>query len=290
MAVTTVALFFTGLMSVVLASADVNSNANRITILERRLAGLSKYCSLHANGQCGPCICRDDFKLEKKYYCDCQNITPRRDCREHYEKGLRTSGVYVITMNGYRNTQAFCDHSHNGGGWTVIQRRFDGSENFYRNWQQYKDGFGKLQREFWFGNQNIHALTAQAILPQGSQAMVYYRLASSGRIGDRYDQFQVDNERLKYRLHATAKGVASSTNSLSGLHNNMQFSTYDRDSDNNSSKHCARLNHGGWWYNNCNAAYNMNGDYDRYQEKSGQKTFNWSGHQLVASEIQVRRK
>ena len=44
--------------------------------------------------------------------------------------------------------QVYCDQKTDGRGWTVIQRRVDGSVNFFRDWVNYKNGFGQLQNEF----------------------------------------------------------------------------------------------------------------------------------------------
>lgn len=44
--------------------------------------------------------------------------------------------------------------------WIILMHRFDGSVNFYRNWTEYRNGFGDVGRgEFWLGNDRIHCLT-----------------------------------------------------------------------------------------------------------------------------------
>ncbi|CAH1251220.1 FCN1 [Branchiostoma lanceolatum] len=80
------------------------------------------------------------------------------DCAEHFASGQTVSGVYGIALS---SMAAYCDMDTAGGGWTVIQRRQDGSVPFNRNWEEYKQGFGNKNGEYWLGNENIHVLTNQ---------------------------------------------------------------------------------------------------------------------------------
>ena len=62
-------------------------------------------------------------------------------------------------------TKVYCDTLTDGGGWLVVQRRIDGSENFDRDWTEYEEGFGTLpvddndtSGEFWLGLYSLHYL------------------------------------------------------------------------------------------------------------------------------------
>jgi hypothetical protein len=47
--------------------------------------------------------------------------------------------MYLLKSEGSDQLiQAWCEHGLDNGGWTVLQRRKDGSVNFFRNWENYK--------------------------------------------------------------------------------------------------------------------------------------------------------
>ena len=81
------------------------------------------------------------------------------NCAELYKSGEKISGVYTIDPDGAGAFDVFCDQKTAGGGWTVFQKRLDGSVDFYRGWADYKRGFGNLNGEFWLGLDKIHRLT-----------------------------------------------------------------------------------------------------------------------------------
>ena len=58
---------------------------------------------------------------------------------------------------------AHCDMETDGGKWMVIQRRINGSVDFYRKWTDYVNGFGDLEGEFWYGLEKIHCFTTRDV-------------------------------------------------------------------------------------------------------------------------------
>uniref|UniRef100_A0A6P4FKG1 Fibrinogen-like protein 1 n=1 Tax=Drosophila rhopaloa TaxID=1041015 RepID=A0A6P4FKG1_DRORH len=50
--------------------------------------------------------------------------------------------IYQIKVRGLEPFKVPCSKAL--PGWTVIQRRIDGSENFNRTWVEYKNGFGDI--------------------------------------------------------------------------------------------------------------------------------------------------
>jgi len=82
-----------------------------------------------------------------------------KSCADLYNAGKTSSGVYTIDPDDSGAFDVFCDQTTAGGGWTVFQKKIDGSVDFYRDWADYKKGFGNLNGEFWLGLDKIHRLT-----------------------------------------------------------------------------------------------------------------------------------
>ncbi|KAI8489059.1 Angiopoietin 4 [Branchiostoma belcheri] len=179
---------------------------------------------------------------------------PVSDCADLYAAGETASGVYNIRLNS-TNVETYCDMDTAGGGWTVIQRRQDGSVPFNRNWEEYKHGFGNKNGEYWLGNENIHLLTSQKN---------YTLRVDLGDWGGEtryatYSSFRVSGESDQYRL--TVSGYNGTAGDSMFYSNGQRFSTVDRDNDGWSIVHCSqRFGQGGWWFGSCSHS-NLNGRY-----------------------------
>ena len=177
-----------------------------------------------------------------------------------------------MNPDGKGSFNVYCDMRTDGGGWTVFQRRQDGSVDFYRGWNDYKSGFGQLTAEFWLGNDKIHRLTST----RPSTLRVELEDWNGVRAYAKYGKFKIGDEQAKYRLEVRSySGTAG--DSLAYHHNNMAFSTKDRD----SSSSCALAWTGAWWYNRCHIS-NLNGKYlgNVKGNAKGVDWFSFKGHHL----------
>ncbi|KAK1785532.1 hypothetical protein P4O66_018893, partial [Electrophorus voltai] len=156
---------------------------------------------------------------------------PWRDCQHVLDSGESTSGIYLLRpRNSNRLLQAWCEHGHAEGGWTVIQRRQDGSVNFFRTWDQYKQGFGNLDGEYWLGLEHLYWLTSQA----SYKLRVVLEDWQGRQVFAEYDSFRLEPESDWYRLRlGNYEGTAG--DSLS-WHSDKAFTTLDRDKDTYSGR------------------------------------------------------
>ena len=104
--------------------------------------------------------------------------------------------MYTIDHDGEGAFNVFCDQKTAGGGWTVFQKRLDGSVDFYRNWDDYKNGFGSLNSEFWLGLDKIYRLTEK----KRNRLRVDLEETTGNTAYAEYDMFAVTNEATKYKL------------------------------------------------------------------------------------------
>ena len=183
------------------------------------------------------------------------------DCREAYQKGCREDGVYTIDPGCGRPFSVFCDMKN--GGWTVFQRRMDGSQDFFKGWADYVAGFGSLKREFWLGLDHIHCLTSTV-------ARTELRVELADFEGNykyaHYSFFSVGNSGTNYRLNIA--GYTGTAGDSLGYQNRNMFSTKDKDNDRYSAN-CAAEWQGGWWYGHgCHLSL-LNGGYLSGQSSSG---------------------
>lgn len=158
---------------------------------------------------------------------------------------------------------AHCDMDTEGGKWLVIQRRINGSVDFYRNWTDYVYGFGDLDGEFWYGLENIHCLTTRDAV----ELRIEIGNGTTPSIVWTYQLFQVGGAETNYRLTiGQGQGVGNGVDSMD-YHNNRPFSTRDRDND-AFNRNCATIYGGAWWYGGCFRS-NLNGKYELHTPEDG---------------------
>ncbi|KAH8376627.1 hypothetical protein KR093_000507 [Drosophila rubida] len=133
-------------------------------------------------------------------------------------------------------------------GWTAIAHRFDGHVNFFRSWEDFKNGFGDSNDEFFIGLQNLHELTSS----KRYELYIYLEDFEGASRYEIYDNFQVGSEDEKFVLKSIGGHTGDADDSLF-FNVGSKFSTFDSDND-SSRGNCAQLQMGSWWYSDCSYA------------------------------------
>lgn len=126
-----------------------------------------------------------------------------------------------------------------GPGWIIIQQRIRGGVDFYRNLEEYRNGFGDFwDGDFFLGLEKIHQLTND----EPYELYIHMHRYDGEILIARYDKFAISGAYDNYRL-ALGAFSGNTTDHLS-YHKNKKFSTYNYD-------FCTKKHQGGWWYDNC---------------------------------------
>ncbi|KAH8342119.1 hypothetical protein KR059_012577 [Drosophila kikkawai] len=187
-----------------------------------------------------------------------------------------TITFFQFKIRGINTFQARCAPS----GWMVIQNRYDGSENFNRTWNEYKEGFGDISYEFFFGLEKLHLMTDA----QTYELYIFLKDSNGNTSYAHYSDFKIGSEEESYRLKSLGKYSGTAGPALDHLLQS-KFSTFDRETT-PYIKGCAHSNGGGWWYKNCGTCA-LNGYYFRKPKSEGKLKFDihWAGFRRFDSNI-----
>ncbi|XP_046579674.1 microfibril-associated glycoprotein 4-like isoform X2 [Haliotis rubra] len=214
----------------------------------------------------------DGLYANNATYTDCTDIMTRFPSLK--------SGIYILKPDGQDQFQAYCVSSI--GTWTLIQRRQDGSENFFRTWNEYKEGFGDLNGEFWLGNEKVWRVV------KGRQFELKIKLwdfQDDTRMAH-YQSFSIGSLAENYKLKIS--GFSGNAGDSMETSNGRAFSARDRDLDKNTGN-CALKFKGAWWYDSCHKA-NLNGEYNNTNDAEGIVWYHWHGYlySLKRTEMRIR--
>ncbi|CAK8686884.1 unnamed protein product [Clavelina lepadiformis] len=129
---------------------------------------------------------------------------------------------------------------------TIFQRRFDGSVDFGRRWDDYANGFGQIDGEFWLGLDNIHRMTRGG----GCRLKIeLWDFDGHQRHAD-YSSFSIESAENLYRLRVS--GYSGNAGDSLTYHEDWPFSTENSDND-STDENCATYYGGsqGWWFVAC---------------------------------------
>ncbi|XP_062135335.1 ryncolin-1-like isoform X1 [Drosophila sulfurigaster albostrigata] len=117
------------------------------------------------------------------------------------------------------------------------------------DWATYRKGFGFTGSDFFLGLERIHRITSL----QRFELYIHLVAVNGSTYNARYDDFKISDEDSGYKL-SLGKFSGTINEDAMRYHENMKFTTFDRDNDIGDGN-CAVLLNSGWWFTKC---YNCN--------------------------------
>ncbi|VDH97400.1 Hypothetical predicted protein [Mytilus galloprovincialis] len=223
-------------------------------------------------------ICSEHGKWKQLFCCIEKSLRPH-DCGDIPEHC--PSAVYTIYSTGSSSLDVYCDMETAGGSWTVIQRRIDGSTDFYRGWSDYEQGFGRIDSEYWLGNTVIHTITSS----EKYELYIHLEDFDGKTAYAKYSTFNIEESKSNFMLHI--HGYTGTAGDSLDYHNKMMFTTKDKDNDQWRNENCADYRKGAWWYKYCIKS-NLNGKYGN--RNSGQIFWTkWTKESLKSTRMMIKK-
>ena len=176
-----------------------------------------------------------------------------RSCLELLNHGCTKSGKYEIKPFANVTKTVYCDQDTEGGGWIVFLRNAHGLTSFNKEWNEYKNGFGSVEYDFWLGNEFMYNATKLHNSHISKTSELYIKVAGTDgkKFYAMYKNFAILSEATNYTLQVSHHYKGTMGDALE-YHNNMKFSTKDRDNDLANNVNCATRYGGyGWWFKKC---------------------------------------
>uniref|UniRef100_A0A915HDI8 Fibrinogen C-terminal domain-containing protein n=1 Tax=Romanomermis culicivorax TaxID=13658 RepID=A0A915HDI8_ROMCU len=233
-----------------------------------------------------------------------------KDCADYQTQSRSISGYGTFTVyypscasagSLCSTLQVSCDFTFDGGGWTIIQKRQNGQLDYYRTWNEYKNGFGSQDNEFWLGNEYVYQLTSTMGVTY--ELVILMSSIINMQITVRYNRFQLGSQYDFYRLtlgNMIQGDTPSECNyialSLKHFHSNaadslqpsrnQRFGTKDQDVDYDPGTSCGIWWRSGWWHDPyCFRTGDLNVPYDPVAGMAQLAGIVWTG---VAKDARIR--
>ncbi|XP_071835331.1 uncharacterized protein [Apostichopus japonicus] len=235
---------------------------------EERQGLLQCYCNAGYTG--------DGVQCDRATASDCQAFI-----------GESSNSIQLIQPAGWTDEpfQVTCDVI-DGGGWLVFQRRVDSSLSFYRYWNEYREGFGSVDGNFWLGNDKLAALTSQGEY----ELRIEFDSKSGQHYYAKYSSFSVGDVDTNFRLSVSGYDSSSTVGyDAMNNHNGREFTTRDRDND-AYGYNCASYGtsyQSAWWFNHCYHC-DLNAPYSGVSYTIYWYNFPCSNYNIQSTEMKIR--